>query len=105
MMKKMRREMSLRLERFSVIEKRTGRRICECANEQDAIMLVEFDKQNRSYSRDRFILDQIIDVSSTTNKQIVGKEESPVEKVNVIGPQKIKLPEGQGKPVVVDKRR
>jgi hypothetical protein len=104
MMKKMRREMSLRLERFSVTERRTGKRICECANEQDAIMMVSFNPDYRYYTRDRFILDQIIDVSSTTNKQITGKEESPVEKVNVIGPQKIKLPEGQGKPVVVDKR-
>ena len=100
----MRKKMSLNFERFSVTEKRTGRRICECSSEQDAIMMVEFDKQNRSYSRDRFILDQIIDISSTTNKQITGKEEQPVEKVNVIGPQKIRLPEGQGKPVVVDKR-
>ena len=97
--------MNSNFERYSVTERRTGRKICECANEQDAIMLVEFDKQNRSYSRDRFILDQIIDVSSTTNKQIVGKKESLVEKVNAIGPQKIKLPEGQGIPVVVDKRR
>jgi len=96
--------MSLRLERFSVTERRTGRRICECANEQDAIMMVGFNPDYRYYTRDRFILDQIIDVSSTTNNQITGKEESPIEKVNVIGPQKIKLPEGQGTPVVVDKR-
>jgi hypothetical protein len=97
--------MSLNFERFSVTERRTGRRICECANEQDAIMMVSFNPDYRYYTRDRFILDQIIDVSSTTNKQITGKEESPIEKVNVIGPQKIKLPEGQGNPVVVDKRR
>jgi hypothetical protein len=97
--------MSLNFERFSVTERRIGRRICECGNEQDAIMMVSLDPDYRSYSRDRFILDQIIDVSSTTNKQITGKEESPIEKVNVIGPQKIKLPEGQGNPVVVDKRR
>jgi hypothetical protein len=96
--------MSLNFERFSVTERRTGRRICECGNEQDAAMMVSLDPDCRYYSRDRFILDQIIDISSTTSKQIVGTEESPVEKVNVIGPQTIKLPEGQGNPVVVDKR-
>jgi hypothetical protein len=91
--------MSSRLEVFSVTEKRTGRKICECANEQDAIMLVEFDKQNRSYSRDRFILDQIIDVTSTANKQLSGQQGLPTEKVNVLESKKNRLPEGEGIPV------
>lgn len=86
--------MSLNFERYSVIEKRTGRKICECGNEQDAIMMVEFDPHNRSYSRDRFILDQIIDVSSKTDKQLPGQ-------VGLPAAQELYISEGQGQPVII----
>ncbi len=91
--------MSSKLEKFSVTEKRTGKKICECSDEKDAIMMVGFDEQNRSYSRDRFILDQIIDVTSTTNKQLPGQQGLPEGQLFVLESEKIRLPEGEGKPV------
>ena len=48
MMKKMRKKMSSNFEMFSVTENRTGRRVCVCGNEQDAIMMVALDPDYRS---------------------------------------------------------
>ena len=56
-----------------VTENRTGRTICNCGNINDAIMMVSMDSDNRSYSQRRFILDQVIDITSTTDKQITGQ--------------------------------
>ena len=89
--------MSSNFEKYSVTERRTGRKICECSDEQDAIMLVKFDEHNRIYSLDKFILDQIIDVSSTTNKQLPGQQGLPEGQPFVLESEKIRLPEGEGK--------
>jgi hypothetical protein len=34
---------------FSVINKNTGKKIADCAQQEDALMLVSFDPQNRSH--------------------------------------------------------
>jgi hypothetical protein len=91
-------------EYWIVTNKRTGRVICQCADINDAIMMVSFDSQNRTYSRKRFLLDQIINVTSTTDKQLPGQiglpaaqEELPFVELQ----QQVWLPENQQKPVVV----
>jgi hypothetical protein len=56
-----------------VTENRTGRIICNCGNIDDAIMMVSMDSDNRSYSQKRFILDQVIDITSSTDKQLTGQ--------------------------------
>lgn len=91
-------------EYWIVVENKTGRTICQCADINDAIMVVSFDSQNRSYTQKRFILDQIIDVTSTTDKQLPGQiglpasqEELPFVELQ----QQISLPESQQKPIVI----
>lgn len=88
-------------ERFTVTENRTGRKICECGDEKDAMMMVELDPGNRTYTRDRFILDQIIDVTSTTDKQLPGQVSLPAAKEElppVELQQQVWLPESQAIP-------
>ena len=56
-----------------VTETRTGKVIAHCGDEIDALMLVGFDKDKRSYRKQKFILDQVITVASTTDKQLPGQ--------------------------------
>jgi len=56
-----------------VTETRTGRVIAHCGDEIDAMMLVSFDKDKRTYRKQKFIMDQVITVSSTTDKQLPGQ--------------------------------
>jgi hypothetical protein len=86
-------------EYWIVTDNKTGRIISHCGDINDAIMMVSFDSQNRSYSRHRFLTDQVIDVSSTTDKQLPGQIGLPVGKVEVLNSSKIKLPEGQQEPI------
>ena len=88
-------------EYWIVTENKTGRVIAHCGDINDAIMMVAFDSQNRSYSRQRFILDQVIDITSTTDKQLPGQVGLPAGKVENLNSYKEKLPQGQGEPVVV----
>jgi hypothetical protein len=91
-------------EYWIVKETRTGKVICQCGDINDALMMVSFDPHNRTYSRSRFILDQVITVTSTTDKQLPGqlglsaaKEQlQPIELQ-----QQVWLPEGKQKPVIV----
>jgi hypothetical protein len=93
---------------FSVIEIKTGRKIVDCAEEADALMMVSFDPQNRTITRNKFMMGQVVDIvmpkALPTNEITINtepykqhQEEWMVEKINQL-PQ-IKLPEGQGIPV------
>ena len=88
-------------EYWIVTENSTGRVIAHCGDINDAIMMVGFDPHNRSYSRHRFIMDQVIDITSTTDKQLPGQIGLPDGKVNQINPEVIRLNEGEGQPVIV----
>ena len=88
-------------EYWIVNENKTGRVIAHCGDINDAIMMVAFDSENRSYSRQRFILDQVIDITSTTDKQLPGQVGLPAGKVEQLNSYKEKLPEGQEEPVVI----
>jgi hypothetical protein len=92
---------------FSVIEIKTGRKIVDCAEEVDALMMVSFDLQNRKITRNKFMMGQVVDIEMPkalpTNEIEINtepykqhQEEWMVEKLNQL-PQ-IKLPEGQGIP-------
>ena len=63
-----------------VIEKRTGRVIAQCGQEEDAMMLFGFDPDKRSYRKQKFIMDQVITVTSTTDKQLSGQQGLPAAK-------------------------
>jgi hypothetical protein len=95
-------------EYFSVIETKTGRKIVDCGDEQDALAMVAFDPQNRTITRNKFLMGPVVDIeipkALPTNAIDVSsykehQENWMVEKLNEL-PQ-IKLPQGQGEPVVV----
>jgi hypothetical protein len=94
---------------FSVIETKTGRKILDCGEEQDALAMVAFDPANRSILRNKFLMGQVIDIempkSLPTNEIVQGAVgsswEIPIATGNGPGLPQIKLPEGQQKPVVV----
>ncbi len=95
---------------FSVIETKTGRKIVDCGEESDAMAMVAFDPANRSYTRNKFLMGQVIDIEMPkalpTNEIVQGgvgsSLETPMPSGNGPGslPQ-IKLPEGQQEPFVV----
>jgi len=49
-------------EYFSVIETKTGKKITDCGEEMDALMMVSFDPQNRTYTRNKFLMGPVVDV-------------------------------------------
>jgi hypothetical protein len=91
-------------EYWIVTENKTGRVIAHCGDINDAIMMVGMDSSNRSYSRQRFILDQVITVTSTIDKQLSGQVGLPAaeEQLPPIElQQQVWLPEGHEEPVIV----
>ena len=91
-----------------MIEIKTGRKIADCGEESDALMMVSFDPKNRTITRNKFMMGPVVDVEipkalPTNSIDITSykkhQEDWMVEKINEL-PQ-IKLPEGQGKPVKV----
>jgi hypothetical protein len=81
-------------EYWIVTDNRTGKIIAHCGNINDAIMLVALDSHYRSYSRHRVLVDQVIDVSFTTDKQLPGQIGLPES-------QDFYIHAGQGEPVKV----
>jgi hypothetical protein len=97
-------------EYFSVIDKRTGRKIVDCGDEQDAHAMVAFDPANRTVTRNKFLMGLVIDIempkSLPTNEITINtklyqehQDEWMVEKINQL-PQ-IKLPDRQQEPFKV----
>jgi hypothetical protein len=97
-------------EYFSVIDKRTGRKIADCAEWSDAMLMLDFDPQNRTITRNKFLMGQVIDIEMPkalpTNEIAINtksyqehQDEWMVEQINQL-PQ-IKLPEGQQEPFMV----
>ena len=85
-----------------VIDKTTGRVIAHCGEESDAQTLVSFYPSKRTYRKQKFIMDQVITVTSTTDKQLPGQKGLPSAKEKlpqVELQQQVWLPEGQGIPV------
>ena len=90
---------------FSVIETKTGRKIVDCGEERDAIEMVAFDPANRTYTRNKFLMGQVIDIEMpkalpTTNITVSNVQE------NGCAPrhqqlEQIKLPESQEEPFIV----
>jgi len=70
-------------ENYSVINLNTGERIADCATLEDAKMMVSFSPANRAYRKNRFIVDQVIDITSTTDKQLPGQQGLPAAKIRL----------------------
>jgi len=85
---------------FSVIEKKTGKKIVDCGEEQDALLMVSLDPANRIYTRNKFLMGPVIDIEMpkalpTTNIAVSNVQEN-VRHQEQLG--QIKLPEGQQEP-------
>lgn len=93
---------------FTVRERRTHKKICDCGNFEDAKMMMHLDGPNREIVKSKTLMSPVIDVeipkALPTNEIAINtelykehQEKWMVEKINQL-PQ-IKLPEGQGIPV------
>ena len=100
-------------EYFSVIDKKTGRKIVDCAEYLDALLMLNFDPQNRTITKNKMLMGEVVDIEmpkSLPTKEIVVNKTGgnsgfggslEVEESMGFGKQlpQIKLPEGQGQPV------
>jgi len=92
---------------FSVKERRTGKKICDCGDFEDARMMMNLDTPNREIVKNKTLMSPVIDVempkalptneiSINTKPYQEHQDEWMVEKINQL-PQ-IKLPERQQEP-------
>ena len=97
-------------EHFTVRERRTHRKICDCGDFEDARMMMHLDGPNREIVKNKTLMSPVIDIEIPkqlpTNEITINtepykkhQEEWMVDKINEL-PQ-IKLPEGQGQPVII----
>ena len=70
-------------EYWEVVSHWTGKVIAQCGQESDARMLCELSPKERIYRKARFIVDQVIDVTSTTDKQLPGQQGLPAAKIRL----------------------
>ena len=49
-------------EYFSVLNKKTGKKLLDCGDEQDAFVMVSMDPENRTYTRNKFLMGPVVDV-------------------------------------------
>ena len=88
-------------EYWEVVDRWTGKVVAQCSEESDALMLCKFRPKERIHRKARFIMDQVIDITSTTDKQLPGQLGLPSGQIPVLNDYKEKLPEGLQKPVIV----
>jgi len=95
-------------EYFSVLDKRTGRKIVDCGDELDALAMVAMDPQNRTYTRNQFLMGQVVDVQMPkalpTSEIVVNMDGGVGGSWEVREPEplpQIKLPNRQAEPVRV----
>ena len=70
-------------EYWEVVSHWTGKVIAQCGDESDARMLCELEPKERIYRKVKFIVDQVIDVTSTTDKQLPGQQGLPAGKIRL----------------------
>jgi hypothetical protein len=97
---------------FSVRERRTGRKICDCGDFEDARMMMNLDTPNREIVKNKTLMSPVIDVvmpkSLPTTEIVQGGVGSSYDIPTATGangpgeplPQ-IKLPDRQQEPFVV----
>jgi hypothetical protein len=65
-------------EYFSVINKKTGKKILDCGQEEDALAMVDMDPHNRTYTRNKFLMGPVVDIdmpkSLPTNEVVVNMD-------------------------------
>ena len=95
-------------EYFSVLNKKTGKKLLDCGDEQDALAMVAMDPENRTYTRNKFLMGPVVDVeipkALPTSEIVVNMDGGVGGSWEVRESEKlpqIKLPEGQAEPVIV----
>jgi len=95
-------------EYFSVLDKKTGRKLLDCGDELDALAMVAMDPQNRTYTRNQFLMGQVVDVQMPkalpTSEIVVNMDGGVGGSWEVREPAplpQIKLPDRQADPVKV----
>ena len=95
-------------EYFTVRERRTHKKICDCGDFEDARMMMNLDGPNREIVKNKVMMAQVVDVeipkALPTNEIVVNMDGGVGGSWEVKEPEKlpqIKLPEGQGQPVKV----
>jgi hypothetical protein len=94
---------------FSVINTKTGRKIVDCGEELDALVMVSFDPQNRTITRNKILMSPVIDIEipkALPTNEVVVVYDVPAENFdeywdNLLPPNQTKLPQGQQEPFVV----
>jgi len=95
-------------EYFSVLDKKTGRKLLDCGDELDALAMVAMDPQNRTYTRNQFLMGQVVDIQMPkalpTSEIVVNMDGGVGGSWEVREPQplpQIKLPDRQAEPIKV----
>lgn len=92
-------------EYFSVLDKKTGKKLLDCGDEQDALVMVAFDPENRTYTHNKFLMGPVVDVeipkALPTTEIVVNMDGGVGGSWEVKELPQIKLPEGQGQPFLV----
>jgi len=95
-------------EYYSVLDKKTGRKLLDCGDELDALAMVAMDPQNRTYTRNQFLMGQVVDVQMPkalpTSEIVVNMDGGVGGSWEVREPAplpQIKLPDRQADPVKV----
>ncbi len=90
-------------EYFSVLNKNTGKKILDCGDEVDALAMVAMDPENRSYTRNKFLMGPVVDVeipkALPTNEIVVNMDGGVGGSWEIREPEK--LLQGLGEPVIV----
>lgn len=87
------------MDYWIVKDNRNGKIIANCGNINDAIMLVGFDPDHRTYHRHKLICDQIITINAIAEKQLNQQVVDNNTYTPKLDYQKNKLPEGEGIPI------
>jgi len=95
-------------EHFTVRERRTHKKICDCGSFEDARMMMHLDGPNREIIKNKPLMSPVIDIeipkALPTNEIVVNMDGGVGGSWEVYEPEKlpqIKLPEGQGEPVII----
>jgi len=95
-------------EYFSVINRNTGKKIVDCAEYSDAMMMFDIDPHNRQITRNKFLMGQVVDVQMPkalpTSEIVVNMDGGVGGSWEVREPEslpQIKLPDRQAEPVRV----
>lgn len=79
-----------------------GKKIANTGSVDDAIRLCEMRGQGHTYRQVKFIMDQVITVMATTDKQLPGQIGLPPGQYNIVDRKIYKLEESELEPVIID---